>query len=449
MIRNKIKLSVLLALVSLTQLPVSSSFSQRRSATQEATLTGAWMGEYECEGERHPMLLKVREDGNGVVLAEFHGLYDEDDYFSFEMRGEIKQRRGRLRVELSPGDWIMEPLEELTQVGLKAKLKAGVLKGRVLHEGCGRFKLQALSCDLSREAPCLRGQRGLFARHINRLGEVKRARKSQGRRRHQAKPAERKPAPRQAPPPERVDPVEPALRAMPKPLFEDALHQVEGEGLDQNKLKQLKLILGGASYVNLKQAHVLLAAFSFDPMRLEALQVIAPRLIAHSNVLSLLDTFTFDASKKKAKAILMGRQVSQVTPASGADQSDRTQATREEAQAETAKPTEPTQPPEPKRPVKVAMEGALFSALLTQIDDESFDKGRQSLLDVAASQSYFTCEQVKTLLSKWTFDPDRLKALQSLAPRIINPEAGFIILSEFTFDSNKSKAKQLLGLTPR
>ena len=433
MIKNRIKLPVLLALISLAQLPISSSFSQRKSATQEAALTGAWMGEYECEGERHPMLLKVSEGRDGAVLAEFHALYDEDDYFSFEMKGEVSKRRGRLRVELSPGDWIKEPLEELTQVGLKAKLKAGVLKGRVLHEGCGRFELQALGCELSREAPCLRGQRGPFARHINRLGEVKEARRAHRRGAHGRRSEERTPA--------REVRRAPVLQAMSQTLFEEALHQVEGEGLDQNKLKKLKLVLSGANYVNLKQAHVLLAAFSFDPMRLEALQVIAPRLLARSDVLSLLDTFTFDASKKKATAILTG-QVTQAQPTERPTAQDRERPApeREEPVAKA---------PEPTTPTKVAMEGALFSALLAQIDDESFDKGRQSLLDVAASKSYFTCEQVKTLLSKWTFDPDRLKALQSLAPRIINPEAGFIILSEFTFDSNKSKAKQLLGLAPR
>ena len=90
------------------------------------------------------------------------------------------------------------------------------------------------------------------------------------------------------------------------------------------------------------------------------------------------------------------------------------------------------------------MEEKLFKALNERIEEESFDKGRIRSLQVVVPSAHFSSQQVKILLEHWSFDPARLEALRLLAPRIIDLEQSFLISDAFAFESNKSKANQIL-----
>ena len=95
------------------------------------------------------------------------------------------------------------------------------------------------------------------------------------------------------------------------------------------------------------------------------------------------------------------------------------------------------------------MEEKLFKALNERIGAESFDKGRLSSLQVVAQSAHFSSQQVKMLLENWSFDPARLEALRLLAPRITDLEQSFLISDVFAFESNKSKANQILRRVKR
>ena len=91
-----------------------------------------------------------------------------------------------------------------------------------------------------------------------------------------------------------------------------------------------------------------------------------------------------------------------------------------------------------------AMDKSDFRLLYSLLKEESFDKERVKMIRVACIGNYFTSSQCAGILSLFSFESNKLEALEYLAPRILDKRACDVILREFSFSSNKEKAEALL-----
>lgn len=101
-------------------------------------------------------------------------------------------------------------------------------------------------------------------------------------------------------------------------------------------------------------------------------------------------------------------------------------------------------PPPPVRPAAYPMPPERFQALLGAIAHEPFSDGKLRVIDQAASDSLFRIEQVEQVIRKLAFSQDKLRALEVMAPRVVDRQNAFKIYDAFTFSSDKEQAQKIL-----
>jgi len=107
----------------------------------------------------------------------------------------------------------------------------------------------------------------------------------------------------------------------------------------------------------------------------------------------------------------------------------------------------PAPPPQPAGPF--AMDNGRFSEIVSAIQSESFANGKLAVLRDATDYAWYSSAQVVRIIGLFDFGPGKLKALQIVAPQIVDPDQSFKIYSAFDFDSNKKKAREILRASRR
>jgi hypothetical protein len=92
-----------------------------------------------------------------------------------------------------------------------------------------------------------------------------------------------------------------------------------------------------------------------------------------------------------------------------------------------------------------AMSAKRFQTFLAEVKAQNFESERNSVIGLAAQRNHFSCAQVTTLLKGINVASEQLAALKLMAGKIVDKEDSHLILSAFTFDSDKSKARVLLS----
>jgi hypothetical protein len=108
-------------------------------------------------------------------------------------------------------------------------------------------------------------------------------------------------------------------------------------------------------------------------------------------------------------------------------------------------PPPPPPPPPPTRPTPMKSGG--FEALIQALQHESFDSKRIDLVRLVASRDYFSVAQVSRILDNFSFESNRLIALEVVHNRITDPENAFVLAQRFTFGNNRKRAAEILGQT--
>jgi hypothetical protein len=93
-----------------------------------------------------------------------------------------------------------------------------------------------------------------------------------------------------------------------------------------------------------------------------------------------------------------------------------------------------------------AVTGEEFDRLLKSLKAETFDDGKVSFIKSISSTRAFTCEQLRQLLTEFSFDQGREEASVTLYPRVTDPENFFMVLGVFTFDEGRDSVRQRLKL---
>ena len=91
-----------------------------------------------------------------------------------------------------------------------------------------------------------------------------------------------------------------------------------------------------------------------------------------------------------------------------------------------------------------AMRDKDFSLVLDVVKKASFDDRKIDVMRVACIGSYFSSEQCARLLSLLSFDDNKVKALEVIAPRLVESDNAEDILKKFSFSSSKDKAVGIL-----
>ena len=91
-----------------------------------------------------------------------------------------------------------------------------------------------------------------------------------------------------------------------------------------------------------------------------------------------------------------------------------------------------------------AMRDKDFEMMAGIVKKASFDDKKIDFIRVACIGSYFSSRQCAQLLSLLSFDDSKIKALEVIAPRLVDMENADKIIKEFSFSSSKEKAVSIL-----
>ncbi len=95
-------------------------------------------------------------------------------------------------------------------------------------------------------------------------------------------------------------------------------------------------------------------------------------------------------------------------------------------------------------PAHQAMSRSRFARLLAQVKDAAFADDRQTILGTAARRNWFTCDQLGQIVETISFGDEKVAAVRTLAPRLVDKENSHEILSKFTFDDDRAAAAKIL-----
>ncbi len=121
------------------------------------------------------------------------------------------------------------------------------------------------------------------------------------------------------------------------------------------------------------------------------------------------------------------------------------EASAQERRAKEAQELRIKKHPRKQRHAPRAMRDKDFSMMYDIVKKTSFDDRKIDIIRVACIGSRFDSKQCARLLSLLSFDDNKLKALEVIAPRLTEMENFDKILKEFSFASNKDEAVKILA----
>ena len=109
----------------------------------------------------------------------------------------------------------------------------------------------------------------------------------------------------------------------------------------------------------------------------------------------------------------------------------------------------PTLPPSgvgPDGPIYYGccLDDTSFSRLYNKVKNATFDDNKFDLIEVASLGCYYSCAQTARMMRLFTFGDKQLRVLRMMAPHIVDPQNATDIYNVLTFDSEKSKAGEII-----
>ncbi len=284
------KSSILMLMMGFLILPFTG-FAQKKQSANTNENQSLWVGTYECEDKRHPLLLMVNQQGNNFNVV-FSAVYDETTPFQFEMIG-IGQNYGTYyQLNLKGNRWLLMA-EDFSMVNITGKLGLDYYKGRVDYEGCGDFSVKRLDCE-NDPYSCQKANLGVLGQFIrsnvvyinkpifNKLPIV------------QDSPAAI------VPDPSSMKPVNVEMNAN---HFKKLITQLSDSVSDKHRLDILSLSVPN-HYFSVNQVIKILDEMTFDDQKLQVITMINQRIIDRSEIQLLLESFAFSSTRDKVLKIL-------------------------------------------------------------------------------------------------------------------------------------------------
>ena len=86
-----------------------------------------------------------------------------------------------------------------------------------------------------------------------------------------------------------------------------------------------------------------------------------------------------------------------------------------------------------------------FQQLYNRVKSKPFKDDQLELLSIGVGNRYFSCQQCIRLMSIYTFDDDKLKVLDIVAPRIADRENYEDIVDSLDFLSSQDKVRKMFA----
>ena len=90
------------------------------------------------------------------------------------------------------------------------------------------------------------------------------------------------------------------------------------------------------------------------------------------------------------------------------------------------------------------LDDASFAKLYNKVKSATFDDNKFDLLEMASLGCHYSCEQTARVMRLFSFGDKQLKVLSMMASRIVDPQNAIVIYDVLTFDSEKSKAGEIM-----
>jgi hypothetical protein len=94
------------------------------------------------------------------------------------------------------------------------------------------------------------------------------------------------------------------------------------------------------------------------------------------------------------------------------------------------------------------MSDARFAELLRAMEAESFASSKLQVLEGVARDNLFVVEQLRRIVQAMTFSGDKLRAVEIVAPRVIDRANSFTLYSAFDFDSEREQVRKVFDRLP-
>ena len=200
--------------------------------------------------------------------------------------------------------------------------------------------------------------------------------------------------------------------------FSQFIRDIQSKPFDEDKFRLIRDV-AQRNYFTTEQTIRVLRLFSWDDEKFKVLRILAPRIRDSFNAHRIIDLFSWDDDKARARKILQSCPPSVPIPPGGG-------YGREESRR--------------------AEEG--FDEFIRDIQRKPFDEDKFRLIRDVAQRNYFTTEQTIRVLSLFSWDDEKFKALTILAPRIRDSFNAHRIVDLFTWDDDKARARKILKSCP-
>lgn len=94
------------------------------------------------------------------------------------------------------------------------------------------------------------------------------------------------------------------------------------------------------------------------------------------------------------------------------------------------------------------MDERSFAELIRAMEDEAFPQARLRVLESAAGSSHFLIAQLRRIVQTLSFPGDRVRAVEIVAPRILDRGELFKLYSVFDFEHEKAQARAIFERLP-
>jgi Ricin-type beta-trefoil lectin domain/Domain of unknown function (DUF4476)/Mannan-binding protein len=107
---------------------------------------------------------------------------------------------------------------------------------------------------------------------------------------------------------------------------------------------------------------------------------------------------------------------------------------------------------EPVRDIAVGpqpMDERSFSELIRAMEGEAFSQGRLRVLESAAGGRHFAMAQLRRIVQLFSFPFDRVRAVEIVAPQVLDRGELFTLYGALEFDTEKAQVRQIFERLPK
>jgi hypothetical protein len=91
------------------------------------------------------------------------------------------------------------------------------------------------------------------------------------------------------------------------------------------------------------------------------------------------------------------------------------------------------------------MDEPAFRRFVDAVKNEGFADDQIRVIESASSRNYFRVTQLRVVIDLLPFSANKLRALELVAPRLVDPENTMSLYEAFPFSADKDQARQILS----